>query len=70
MITYEKLFALLESQGKNKAWLRKNGFHPNTVDWLIKNRDVRISTINRLCNMLNCRPEDILSFTPDGDDNI
>ena len=36
MITYEKLFIILEEKGHNKAWLRKNGFSANNVDWLIK----------------------------------
>lgn len=63
MITYEKLFTILEEKGLNKAWLRKNGFNANNVDWLIKNKDVKISTIDKLCNLLDCQPQDILTFT-------
>ncbi len=65
MITYNKLFILLETKGKNKAWLRKNGLTPTAVDWLIKNKDVKISTIDKLCNLLDCQPGDILTFTKD-----
>ena len=65
MITYEKLFILLENKGLNKFWLRNNGFNASTVDYLVKNKDVRISTINRLCTLLNCTPDDILTYTPD-----
>lgn len=65
MITYEKLFLILQEKGLNKAWLRKNGLTPTAVDWLIKNKDVKISTINRLCNLLDCEPGDILSYTKD-----
>ncbi len=65
MITYEKLFELLETKNKNKAWLRKNGLTPTAVDWLIKNKDVKISTINKLCNLLDCEPADILTYTKD-----
>ena len=32
MITYEKLFIILEKQNKNKRWLRLNGINPKTVD--------------------------------------
>ena len=65
MITYEKLFLVLEKKGHNKAWLRKNGFNANNVDWLVKNKDVKISTIDKLCNLLDCQPQDILTFTKD-----
>lgn len=65
MITYEKLFVVLEKRGHNKAWLRKNGFSSNNVDWLTKNKDVKISTIDKLCNLLDCEPYDILTFTKD-----
>lgn len=65
MITYNKLFTLLETKGKNKAWLRKNGLTPTAVDWLIKNKDVKVSTIDKLCNLLDCQPGDILTFTKD-----
>lgn len=63
MITYEKLFIILEEKGHNKAWLRKNGFNANNVDWLIKNKDVKISTIDKLCNLLEVEPCDILTYT-------
>lgn len=65
MITYNKLFYILQESGHNKAWLRKNGINPRTVDKLIKNESVTISTINQLCNLLNCEPGDILTFTKD-----
>lgn len=69
MITYEKLFKLLERKGYNKAWLRKNGFNANNIDWLIKNKDVKVSTINKLCELLDCEPGDILTYTKEKGDN-
>lgn len=68
MITYEKLFVLLEKKGHNKAWLRKNGLTPKTVDYLIHNNEIKTGTINKLCNLLDCEPCDILSFTKDKDE--
>lgn len=65
MITYEKLFIILEEKGHNKAWLRKNGFNANTVDQLVKNQSITMIVLNRLCNLLDCEPADILTFTKD-----
>lgn len=65
MITYEKLWIVLEKSGHNKNWLRNNGLTANSVDYLTKNKDVRISTIDKLCALLNCTPNDILTYTPD-----
>ena len=68
MITYEKLFLVLKEKGLNKAWLRKNGLTPKTVDYLIKNQEIKTGTINKLCNLLDCEPSDILTFTKDEGD--
>lgn len=65
MITYEKLFKILEEKGLNKAWLRKNGITPKTVDYLIKNKEIKTGTIDKLCNMLDCTPSDIISYKKD-----
>lgn len=61
-ISYKKLFTLLEKMGLNKNYLRKNGFHANTVDRLIKNQSVNTDIINRLCTLLDCQPGDIMEY--------
>lgn len=65
MITYEKLFVVLENKGLNKAWLRKNGFNSNTVDQLVKNKSITISTLDKLCNLLDVTPDQILTYRRD-----
>lgn len=68
MFTYEKLFILLKSKGINKNWLRTHGINPKTVDKFVKNEDVKLSTISRVCTLLNCTPNDILTYIPDEED--
>lgn len=63
-ITY-RLNEILSERGLNKSYLRKNGFNPKTVDRLVKNISVTIDTINDLCNLLHCEPNDIIVYTPD-----
>lgn len=64
-ISFEKLFAVMESRGVNKNYLRKNGIHANTVDRLLKNKSVNSDIIDRLCAILDCQPGDIMEYTPD-----
>lgn len=66
MIRYDKLFTLLESQGKSATnWLRQNGMHPAVVNKLRKNERVNTDTIDRLCELLGCQPGDIMEHFSD-----
>lgn len=64
-IKYKKLFELMEQKGINKAYLRKNGFHANTVDRLKKDQHVSTEIIERLCSLLGCQPSDIMEYVED-----
>lgn len=60
-IVYRKLFGLLESRGHSSTlWLRQQGMHPATVNKLKKNERVNTDTIDRLCELLQCQPGDIM----------
>ena len=65
MLKYDKLFQILENKGLKKFWLRQNGINPKVVDALAKNKNVNGSTINKLCEILNCQPADIMEYVPD-----
>lgn len=63
MISYEKLFTMLENRHLSSTyWLRQNGMHPATVNKLRKNERVNTDTINHLCKLLNCQPGDIMEY--------
>lgn len=63
MIRYDKMFALLEADGKSATnWLRQNGVHPSVVNKMRKNERVNTDTIDRLCALLKCQPGDILEY--------
>lgn len=64
-IVYTKLFALLDEQGIKKYHLRQQGIHAVVMDKLVKNANVDVSTINKLCKLLNCQPSDIMEYVPD-----
>lgn len=64
-ISYQKLFVLLQEKSIKKYHLRQQGIHANVMDKLIKNENVNVSTINRLCQILECQPCDIMEYVPD-----
>lgn len=68
MISYEKLFALMDLKGIKKIDLRNNyGFNPKTVDSLSKNKSVTVDTIIKLCEILDCQPGDIMECISEKD---
>lgn len=64
-IIYNKLFELLDQKGIKKYTLRQQGVHATVMDKLTKNANVDVSTINRLCKLLDCQPSDIMEYVPD-----
>lgn len=66
MITFEKLFILVKNRyGTETSYLRNNGFSPTLVNKLKNNKTVTTETIVRLCDLLHCDIDDILTYTPD-----
>lgn len=60
IISYRKLFILMDEKGIKKFDLRKNGISPTIVNRLVKNDNVNTSTIIKLCELLDCQPGDIM----------
>lgn len=66
MITYEKLFIVLKERGISQNEAIKRGIVNNrSLNALKNNKNVNISTINTICNLLDCEPQDILTFKKD-----
>jgi DNA-binding Xre family transcriptional regulator len=61
-IKFDKLFALMEQRGIKKYYLRQNGIHPTSIEKLAKNMKVDTSTIDKVCELLECQPGDIMEF--------
>jgi len=66
MITYYKLFDILNRKGIKKLELMEQAkISRGTLAKLSKNEPVSITTINSICNVLQCQPGDILEHIPD-----
>lgn len=69
-ISMLKVQDLMRQRGLKKFDLRKMGFSPNVVDKVLsgplgKDRRVDTETINRLCQVLECQPGDIMEYVED-----
>lgn len=64
-ISYNKLFRLMKDRSIKKVDLRKYGFSPTIVNRLVTNSNVNVSTIIRLCEIIDCQPGDIMEYIPD-----
>ncbi len=63
MISYKKLFELMEQRKIKKRDLReKYNISPTIVNRLNNNSNVSVDTIMYLCEILNCQPGDIVEY--------
>ncbi len=69
MITYDRLWATMKKKGITQYDLYTT-YHINRsqLNRLRHNQNVQVNTIDKLCNILKCRVEDIMEQFPD--DNV
>ena len=65
LIDFTPLWETMRCKQVTQYQLLKNGLDNKTLDTLKKNRSITLSTLERLCVMLNCTPNDIVRFVPD-----
>ena len=66
MIVYDRLWNTMEKRGITKYYLiNKCGLSPSLITRLKRNDTIKTETLNTLCNILDCRIEDIAEFIKD-----
>ena len=65
MISYIPLFRLLEKKGLPQTFLIENGIDSKTLQKLRTNGNITVKTLNRICLLLKCKPNDVLDILPD-----
>ncbi|MCM1221493.1 MAG: helix-turn-helix transcriptional regulator [Lachnospiraceae bacterium] len=64
MISYDNLWETMEKRGITKySLIYHYGISSNTLRRMSHGEPITTSTINELCMILHCKPQDILSFT-------
>lgn len=63
MISYDKLWVTMQQKGISTYTLReKCGIDSKTVRRLKANENIETKTLDKLCDVLDCRLEDIAEF--------
>lgn len=66
MITYDRLWQTMKQQGVSQYDLYTHySVNRSQLNRLRHNENVEINTIDKLCNILQCRVEDIMEHFPD-----
>lgn len=69
MIRYDRLWKTMENRGISQYDLyTHHNVNRSQINRLKHNKNVEINTIDKLCNILQCKVEDIMEHIPD--DNI
>ena len=66
IITYDPLWETMRRKGiTTHALIKDYSFSRGTLDSLKQGRNISTATLNDLCEILDCRVEDVLEYVPD-----
>lgn len=63
MITYSPLWETMERKNISQYRLLKQGIDNKTLDRLKKGQNITVATVEKLCVILDCKPNYVFSFT-------
>lgn len=62
MIDFSPLWVTMKKKNITQYQLIKNGIDNKTLDSLRKNKNITLATLESLCRILNCTPNDVVRF--------
>jgi DNA-binding Xre family transcriptional regulator len=62
MIDYSPLWQTMDNKQITQYYLLQNGIDNKTLDSLKKNKNITLLTLEKLCNLIDCTPNDIVLF--------
>lgn len=63
IIDYSPLWKTMHDKNMTQYRLLKSGIDNKTLDSLKKNKNITLLTLEKLCKILDCQPNDIVHFT-------
>ena len=62
ILDYAPLWEPMKRNNVSQYQLLKNGIDNKTLDSLKKNRNITMLTLERLCRIVGCTPNDVVAF--------
>lgn len=62
IIDYSPLWKTMKEHNVTQYQLLKNGIDNKTLDSLKKNKNITLLTMEKLCDIIGCTPNDIVEF--------
>ena len=62
MVDYSPLWNTLKERGITQYYLLKNGIDNKTLDSLKKNKNITMLTLEKLCTIIDCTPNDVVRY--------
>lgn len=69
IIDFSPLWKTMEKKNVSQYKLLKSGIDNKTLDSLKKNNNITLLTLEKLCEVLDCTPNDVLRFVKDKEEN-
>jgi putative transcriptional regulator len=71
MVSYRPLWETMNRKNiTTYTLIYKYEINPRTINNLKHNRGITVDTLEKLCTILECTPNDIIEFIPDNDENL
>jgi len=64
MLDYAPLWETMRRKGISQYALIKAGIDNKTLDTLKKGNNITLLTLEKICSILECTPNDVVRFTP------
>lgn len=62
MIDYSPMWATMKAKNISQYYLLHNGIDNKTLDAIKKSKNITLLTLEKLCTLLDCTPNDIVRF--------
>ena len=62
MLDYTPLWETMRRNGVSQYSLLKAGIDNKTLDWLKKGNNITLLTLEKICTILDCTPNDVVRF--------
>lgn len=71
MVSYRPLWETMKRKNiTTYTLIYKHGMNPRTVNNLKHDRGITVDTLEKLCTILECTPNDIIEFIPDSNEHM